>query len=120
MKVAIIPARGGSKRIPGKNFKSFCGKPMIAWSIETARLSGCFDRIIVSTDDAEIADIVDYMAKTYGNEREGFVAAPKDIAKDPAQPVAASTAVTAQPIAAQPLSAPLAAPSAAPCANAWA
>ena len=49
MKLAIIPARGGSKRIPRKNIKPFCGKPMIAWSIEAARESGCFDRIIVST-----------------------------------------------------------------------
>lgn len=57
MKLAIIPARGGSKRIPRKNIKFFCGKPMIAWSIEAARLSGCFDRIIVSTDDDEIADV---------------------------------------------------------------
>jgi pseudaminic acid cytidylyltransferase len=57
MKVAIIPARGGSKRIPRKNIKDFCGKPMIAWSIETAINSGCFDRVIVSTDDEEIAKI---------------------------------------------------------------
>lgn len=57
MKLAVIPARGGSKRIPRKNIKPFCGKPMIAWSIEAARLSGCFDQIIVSTDDAEIADV---------------------------------------------------------------
>lgn len=57
MKVAIIPARGGSKRIPRKNIKSFCGKPMIAWSIEAAINSQCFDQIIVSTDDKEIADI---------------------------------------------------------------
>lgn len=57
MKLAIIPARGGSKRIPHKNIKSFCGKPMIAWSIEVAKYSRCFDRIIVSTDDAEIADV---------------------------------------------------------------
>lgn len=64
MKLAIIPARGGSKRIPRKNIKPFCGKPMIAWSIEAARESGCFDRIIVSTDDAEIADV----ARTYGAE----------------------------------------------------
>lgn len=54
--VAIIPARGGSKRIPRKNIKAFCGKPMIAWSIEAARASGCFDKIIVSTDDSEIAE----------------------------------------------------------------
>lgn len=57
MKLAIIPARGGSKRIPRKNIKPFCGKPMIAWSIEAAQASGCFDRIIVSTDDEEIVNI---------------------------------------------------------------
>jgi len=56
-RVAIIPARGGSKRIPRKNVKEFCGKPMIAWSIEAAKASGCFDKIIVSTDDAEIAGV---------------------------------------------------------------
>lgn len=55
MKLAVIPARGGSKRIPGKNIKPFGGKPIIAWSIEAARDSGCFDRIIVSTDDDAIA-----------------------------------------------------------------
>ncbi len=55
MNVAIIPARGGSKRIPRKNIKDFCGKPMIAWSIEAALESDCFERIIVSTDDEEIA-----------------------------------------------------------------
>lgn len=57
MKVAVIPARGGSKRIPRKNIKDFCGKPMIAWSIEAAEASGLFDYIIVSTDDTEIADV---------------------------------------------------------------
>ncbi|WP_412778165.1 pseudaminic acid cytidylyltransferase [Thalassospira lucentensis] len=57
MKLAIIPARGGSKRIPRKNIKSFCGKPMIAWSIEAALGSECFDQVIVSTDDQEIADV---------------------------------------------------------------
>lgn len=57
MRVAVIPARGGSKRIPRKNIKPFCGKPMLAWSIEAARASGCFDRIIVSTDDDEIAEV---------------------------------------------------------------
>jgi N-acylneuraminate cytidylyltransferase len=57
MRLAIIPARGGSKRIPRKNIKLFGGKPMIAWSIEAALASGCFDRIIVSTDDLEIAEI---------------------------------------------------------------
>lgn len=57
MKVAVIPARGGSKRIPRKNIKDFCGRPMIAWSIIAARKSGLFDHIIVSTDDAEIAEV---------------------------------------------------------------
>lgn len=57
MNVAIIPARGGSKRIPHKNIKEFCGKPMIAWSIEAALNSGCFSRIIISTDDVAIAEI---------------------------------------------------------------
>jgi pseudaminic acid cytidylyltransferase len=57
MRLAVIPARGGSKRIPRKNIKPFCGKPMIAWSIEAALQSGCFDSVIVSTDDAEIADV---------------------------------------------------------------
>jgi len=53
----VIPARGGSKRIPRKNIRSFHGKPIIAWSIEAALESGCFDRIIVSTDDPEIAAV---------------------------------------------------------------
>jgi len=57
MKIAVIPARGGSKRIPRKNIKKFCGKPMIAWSIEAAKVSGLFDIIIVSTDDQEIAEV---------------------------------------------------------------
>lgn len=62
MIVAVIPARGGSKRIPRKNIKLFCGKPMIAWSIEAAVESGCFDRVVVTTDDAEIAAV----AKEWG------------------------------------------------------
>jgi N-acylneuraminate cytidylyltransferase len=57
MKLAIIPARGGSKRIPNKNIKLFFGKPIIAYSIETALKSGLFDKVIVSTDDKSIADI---------------------------------------------------------------
>ncbi|UPR52329.1 pseudaminic acid cytidylyltransferase [Vibrio cyclitrophicus] len=64
MKIAIIPARGGSKRIPRKNIKAFHGKPMIAYSIEAAVTSGCFDKVIVSTDDTEIAEV----AKKYGAE----------------------------------------------------
>jgi pseudaminic acid cytidylyltransferase len=57
MNVAVIPARGGSKRIPRKNIKDFCGKPMIVWSIEAAKTSGLFDHIIVSTDDDIIAEV---------------------------------------------------------------
>lgn len=64
MRMAVIPARGGSKRIPRKNIKHFAGKPMIAWSIEAALESGCFDRVLVSTDDEEIAD----MAQSLGAE----------------------------------------------------
>ncbi|WIX34893.1 pseudaminic acid cytidylyltransferase [Salinicola sp. JS01] len=56
-RLAVIPARGGSKRIPRKNIKAFCGKPMIAWSIQAALASRCFDRVIVSTDDDEIAAV---------------------------------------------------------------
>jgi pseudaminic acid cytidylyltransferase len=64
MKLAIIPARGGSKRIPRKNILPFCGKPMIAYAIEAAQASGVFDRIVVSTDDEEIAAT----ARAYGAE----------------------------------------------------
>jgi len=60
--VAIIPARGGSKRIPKKNIKDFYGKPLIAYSIEVALKSKLFDKVIVTTDDEEIASI----AKRYG------------------------------------------------------
>lgn len=60
--ICIIPARGGSKRIPRKNIKPFLGKPIIAYSIEAALDSKLFDEVIVSTDDAEIAEV----AKEYG------------------------------------------------------
>ena len=56
-RIAIIPARGGSKRIPKKNIKPFLGKPIIAYSIEAALASNLFDEVMVSTDDAEIVDI---------------------------------------------------------------
>ena len=62
MRLAVIPARGGSKRIPRKNIRLFGGLPMIAWSIRAAVESKCFDRIIVSTDDEEIAQV----ARGYG------------------------------------------------------
>jgi pseudaminic acid cytidylyltransferase len=55
--IAVIPARGGSKRVPRKNVRSFNGRPMIAWSIDAARASGCFGRVIVSTDDDEICEV---------------------------------------------------------------
>ncbi|MGZ8157559.1 MAG: pseudaminic acid cytidylyltransferase [Methylobacter sp.] len=57
MNIAIIPARGGSKRIPRKNIKDFCGKPMIAGAIEVAKASGLFEHIVVTTDDAEISEL---------------------------------------------------------------
>ena len=57
MNIAIIPARGGSKRIPRKNIRIFCGKPMIAWAIGYALQSKLFERVIVSTDDESIAQI---------------------------------------------------------------
>ena len=63
-KIAIITARGGSKRIPRKNIREFCGKPILAYSIEAAKESGLFDTVMVSTDDEEIAGI----ARQYGVE----------------------------------------------------
>ena len=62
--LAIIPARGGSKGIPGKNIKNIAGKPLIVWSIEHALQSESIDRVIVSTDSEEIAKI----AKDFGAE----------------------------------------------------
>lgn len=76
MNIAIIPARGGSKRIPRKNIKPFCGKPMLAYPIEAAFKSGVIDKVIVSTDDAEIADI----ARQYGAEVPFF--RPAELADD--------------------------------------
>ena len=64
MNIAIIPARGGSKRIPRKNIKEFAGKPMIAYAITAAKNSGLFNHVLVSTEDAEIANI----AKEWGAE----------------------------------------------------
>lgn len=76
MNLCVIPARGGSKRIPRKNIKHFLGKPIIAYSIEAALKSGCFDKVIVSTDDAEIAEI----AKSFGAQVP-FIR-PEDLAND--------------------------------------
>lgn len=63
-KIAIITARGGSKRIPRKNIRDFCGKPILAYSVEAALASGAFDTVMVSTEDKEIAEI----AEGYGAE----------------------------------------------------
>lgn len=60
--VAVIPARGGSKRIPGKNIIDFMGRPMIAWTIEAAQKANIFDRIILSTDSEDIAEV----GRSYG------------------------------------------------------
>jgi pseudaminic acid cytidylyltransferase len=85
MNIAIIPARGGSKRIPRKNIRPFVGKPMIAYAIDAARNSGLFEHIVVSTDDDEIAG----MARQYGAEIR-FVR-PAELANDhaPTVPVVA-------------------------------
>ena len=76
MNIAIIPARGGSKRIPRKNIKTFAGKPMIAYAIGAAKASGLFEHVLVSTDDAEIAAI----AKEWGAEVP--FTRPADLAND--------------------------------------
>lgn len=76
MRLAVIPARGGSKRIPRKNIRPFLGKPIVAYSIAAARESGLFDKIIVSTDDEEIAAV----ARTWGADVP-FVR-PKDLSDD--------------------------------------
>jgi len=64
MKIAVIPARGGSKRIPHKNIKPFAGRPIISYAIKAAQKTRLFDRIIVSTDDVQIAEV----AQKYGAE----------------------------------------------------
>lgn len=76
MNIAIIPARGGSKRIPRKNIRLFCGKPMIAYAITAAKESGLFEHVVVSTDDEEIAQI----AREWGAETP-FVR-PAELAND--------------------------------------
>ena len=76
MKIAVIPARGGSKRIPRKNIRMFCGKPIIAYSIAAAQQTGLFDQVVVSTDDEEIASV----AREFGATTP-FIR-PKEIADD--------------------------------------
>ena len=75
MNLCVIPARGGSKRIPRKNIKNFCKKPLISYSIETAKKSEIFEKIVVSTDDEEIAEI----SKNYSAE---ILYRPKELADD--------------------------------------
>ena len=60
MRLCVIPARGGSKRIPRKNIKSFCGQAVIGYSIKAALESKCFDKVIVSTDNSEIAEVAKF------------------------------------------------------------
>ena len=83
--IAIIPARGGSKRIPRKNVRPFCGRPMITRSIEAARAAGVFDAVVVSTDDEEIAAVAEACGATAPFRR------PTDLANDhaPTLPVIA-------------------------------
>lgn len=76
--LAIIPARGGSKRLPGKNIRMLCGKPLIAWTIEAALKSGVLDRVVVSTDDEEIR----LVSETFGAEVP--VMRPSNLATDDA------------------------------------
>ncbi|MDO6568441.1 pseudaminic acid cytidylyltransferase [Alteromonas sp. 1_MG-2023] len=76
MNIAIIPARGGSKRIPRKNIKHFCGKPMVAHAVENALASQFIDKVVVSTDDEDIAKV----AQQYGAEVPFL--RPKELADD--------------------------------------
>jgi CMP-N-acetylneuraminic acid synthetase len=84
--ICVIPARGGSKRIPKKNILEFFGKPMIAWTIEAALASRCFEKIVVSTDCDEIAEI----SKKYGAD----VPFLRDSKSDDVSPVSEATIAT--------------------------
>ena len=72
--LAIIPARGGSKGLPGKNIKEMCGKPLIAWSIEHAQKSKYVDEIFISTDSREIADVAERFGAPCPELRPEFLA----------------------------------------------
>ena len=85
MKIAVIPARGGSKRLPGKNVKNFCGKPLIQWTIDAAIESEVFDRVCVSTDSDEIA----LVARQCGAEVPFL--RPKELASDTSTTASALT-----------------------------
>jgi CMP-N-acetylneuraminic acid synthetase len=84
--VAVIPARGGSKRLPGKNLLSFFGHPMMAYGVSAAANSGLFEKVIVSSDDAEIGRV----AQWYGAE---FIERPPELATDTAKSIDAITHV---------------------------
>lgn len=75
MILGVILARGGSRRLPRKNILPFCGKPLVAWTIEAAKKAELFDRLVVSTEDGEIA----YVAQQYGAE---VIIRPPDLAAD--------------------------------------
>lgn len=77
-KLALIPARGGSKRLPGKNRRLLGGKPLVAYPIEAATRSGCFDKIVVSTDSDQIAEIANKYSGVVVDER------PEELATDTA------------------------------------
>ena len=74
MRICVIPARGGSKRIPRKNIKPFLGKPVIAYPIEAALASGLFDEVVISTDDSEIASVAKQLGATVPFERPRVLA----------------------------------------------
>jgi pseudaminic acid cytidylyltransferase len=76
MNIAVLPARGGSRRIPRKNVRPFCGQPIIAWPIEAAISSALFERVIVSTDDAEIREVAEQFGAECPFER------PRELADD--------------------------------------
>src|SRR3990167_9005322 len=73
--LAIVPARGGSKRIPGKNLKDLCGKPMIHWTVDVAKESKYLDKIVVSTEDQQIVQAV-------SNKGIDIVTGPEELAGD--------------------------------------
>ena len=89
MRLAVIPARGGSKGLPGKNIKSLLGKPLLAWSIESALSSSLIDRVMVSTDSEEIADV----ASDFGAE---VLMRPKELASDTATTISVLTHIAAE------------------------
>lgn len=94
MFIAVIPARGGSKGLPGKNIKDICGKPLIAWSIEAAKQSKRLQGILVSTDDEKIAAI----SRQYGAE---VLIRPPELATDEAKTIDVIKHVAQQRVEAQ-------------------